>query len=80
MARPALAAALLALCTGACAAEQHTTYVPAPAASAVPIVEGVTPAQLMAESRAACDSYGITRGTANYDRCVQDEFAARRPG
>ena len=80
MARPVLAAALLALCTGACAAEQHTTYVTAPPASAVPIVEGVTPAQLMAESRAACDSYGLTRGTATYDRCVRDEFAARRPG
>jgi hypothetical protein len=79
MARPVLAAALLALCTGGCAAEQHTTYVTAPPV-AVPVVEGVTPARLMAESRAACDSYGITRGTANYDRCVQDEFAARRPG
>jgi hypothetical protein len=80
MARPALAAALLALCTGACAAERHTTYVTAPSASAVPVVEGVTPAQLMAESQAACDSYGLMRGTPTYDRCVQDEFAARRPG
>jgi hypothetical protein len=80
MARPVLAAALLALCTGACSTEQHTTYVTAPPVSAGPVVEGVTPAQLMAESRAACDSYGITRGTANYDRCVQNEFAARRPG
>ncbi|HEY4165633.1 MAG TPA: hypothetical protein VGM96_02620 [Reyranella sp.] len=52
----------------------------APPVSAAPIVEGVTPAQLMAESHAACDSYGLMRGTANYDRCVQDEFAARRPG
>jgi hypothetical protein len=48
--------------------------------AAVPIVQGVTPEQLMAESRAACDSYGIMRGTASYDRCVQNEFAARRPG
>jgi hypothetical protein len=80
MARPVLAAALLALCTGACSTEQHTTYVTAPPVSAGPVVEGVTPAQLMAESRAACDSYGLTRGTANYDRCVQNEFAARRPG
>jgi hypothetical protein len=80
MARPVLAAALLALCTGACSTEQHTTYVTAPPVSAGPVVEGVTPAQLMAESRAACDSYGITRGTANYDRCVHNEFAARRPG
>ena len=80
MARPVLAAALLALCTGACSTEQHTTYVTAPPVSAGPVVEGVTPAQLMAESRAACNSYGLTRGTATYDRCVQNEFAARRPG
>ena len=80
MARPVLAATLLALCTGACATEQHTTYVTAPPVSAVPVVEGVAPARLMAESRAACDSYGLIRGTATYDRCVQDEFAARRPG
>jgi hypothetical protein len=80
MARPFLAAALLALCTGACATEHRTTYVSAPPAARVPVVEGVTSAKLMAESRAACDSYGITRGTASYDRCVQDEFAARRPG
>jgi hypothetical protein len=79
MARPALAAALLALCIGGCATEHRTTYVSAPPAR-VPVVEGVTATQLMAESRAACDSYGITRGTATYDRCVQDEFAARRPG
>ena len=85
MARPVLAAALLALCTGACTteqhtAEQHTSYVTAPPVSGVPVVEGVTPAQLIAESRVACDSYGLTRGTATYDRCVQDEFVARRPG
>jgi hypothetical protein len=80
MARPVLAAALFALCTGACATEQHTTYVTAPPVSAAPVVEGVTPGRLMAESQAACDSYGLMRGTASYDRCVQDEFAARRPG
>ena len=80
MARPALAAALLVLCTGACATEQHTTYVTAPAVRSVPVLEGVTPGRLMAESQAACDSYGLTRGTTTYDRCVQDEFAARRPG
>ena len=28
----------------------------------------------------ACSSYGIPRGTVQYDRCVQNEFAARRPG
>jgi len=37
MARPVLAAALLALCTGGCAAEQHTTYVTAPPVAA-PVV------------------------------------------
>jgi hypothetical protein len=25
-------------------------------------------------------AYGIQSGTAQYDRCVQNEFAARRPG
>jgi hypothetical protein len=28
----------------------------------------------------ACASHGIARGTAQYDRCVQNEFAVRRPG
>src|SRR5690242_12954585 len=37
-------------------------------------------AQIMADSRAACASYGIPHPSANFDRCVQDEFAARRPG
>ena len=37
-------------------------------------------ARITADSQAACSSYGIPRGTAQYDRCVQDEFAARRPG
>ena len=79
MARRALAAALLALCAGACATEQHTTYVTADAPRARP-VEVVTDAKLTAEAWAACDSYGLSRGTPNYDRCVRDEFAARRPG
>lgn len=79
MARPALAAALLVLCSGACSTEQHTTYVDPPV-GAVSAVEGATPAQLMAESQAACDSYGLMRRTASYGRCVQDEFATRRPG
>jgi hypothetical protein len=37
-------------------------------------------AQIMADSQAACASYGIPSPSANFDRCVQDEFAARRPG
>jgi hypothetical protein len=37
-------------------------------------------ARIFADSQVACTSYGIARGTAQYDRCVQDEFAARRPG
>jgi hypothetical protein len=72
--------AFLALCAGGCATEQHTTYVTADAPRARPVVIGVSDVQLTAEARAACDSYGVPRGTANYDRCVRDEFAARRPG
>jgi hypothetical protein len=80
MARQALAAVVLALCAGACSAERHTTYVTADAPVRHSVVVGVTDVQLTAEARAACDSYGIAHGTANYDRCVQNEFAARRPG
>jgi hypothetical protein len=39
-----------------------------------------SPAELIAQSRVACEGYGVLRGTPEYDRCVQDEFAARRPG
>ena len=72
MAGRALALAMLALCV-ACATEHHTTVI---AAEAV----GVSEAQLVAASQAACESYGMVRGTAVFDRCVRDEFAARRPG
>jgi len=72
MAGRALALAMLALCA-ACATEQHATVV---AADVVVVSE----AQLVAASQAACESYGIVRGTAVFDRCVRDEFAARRPG
>jgi len=41
---------------------------------------GYDRARLSADAQAACDSYGVPRGSANFDRCVQDEFAARRPG
>ena len=80
MARRALAAVVLALGAGASAAEHHTTYMTAHVPVHAPVLVGVTDVQLTAEAQAACDSYRIPRGTANYDRCVQDEFAARRPG
>jgi hypothetical protein len=41
---------------------------------------GYSDARIMADSRAACAMYGIPQPSANFDRCVQDEFAARRPG
>ena len=55
MARPVVAAALLALCTGACSTEQHTTYVTAPPVSAGPVVEGVI---------SRCSSWPSSRGLA----------------
>lgn len=39
---------------------------------------GYSDAQIMADSQAACRSYGLAYG-AGYDRCVQREYAARRP-
>ncbi len=44
------------------------------------VAAGYSDAQIMADSQAACASYGVPRPSANFDRCVQDEFAARRPG
>jgi len=44
----------------------------------VAVVDGE--AQLAAESYAACEGYGVPRGTSQFDRCIRDEFAARRPG
>lgn len=44
------------------------------------VVVGYDAGRITADSQAACESYGIPRGSANFDRCVQDEFAARRPG
>lgn len=41
---------------------------------------GYDNARILADSRGACESYGIAPGAATFDRCVQDEFAARRPG
>ena len=37
-------------------------------------------ARIVADSQVACAGYGVPRGTAQFDRCVRDEFAARRPG
>lgn len=75
MARPACVLALLVVC-GACATEQHTTVVAEPTRAVAVPTEG----QLLAESRAACTGYGLQAGTPSYDRCVSNEFAARRPG
>jgi hypothetical protein len=36
-------------------------------------------ARIVADSQAACSSYGLMRGSARYDRCVQRETAYRRP-
>src|SRR5256885_3682020 len=44
------------------------------------VVVGYSDARVTADSQAACAAYGVPRGSANFDRCVQDEFAARRPG
>ena len=41
---------------------------------------GYSDAMIAADSQAACASYGVPRGSAQFDRCIQDEFAARRPG
>ena len=41
---------------------------------------GYDSARLSADAQAACESYGLPHGSANFDRCVRDEFAARRPG
>jgi hypothetical protein len=77
MARRLFALLLILSCT-ACTAEEHTTVVAQPAVRAV--VAPPSDAQLIAESQAACTSYGLLRGTAPFDRCVATEFAARRPG
>jgi hypothetical protein len=77
MARPVMALVVFALCS-ACATEQRTTVVAADPPRR--LVIGPSDAQLIAESQAACTGYGLLRGTAAFDRCVGDEFAARRPG
>jgi hypothetical protein len=76
MARRAIALGSLVICA-ACTAE-HTTVV----ASAPPraVLAAPSDAELIAQSRTACDSYGLLRGTAPFDRCIANEFAARRPG
>lgn len=74
---PLVSLTLLALCCGACATERHTTVLAEPARA---VVVGPSDAQLAAESRAACTAYGLQGGTPTFDRCVANEFAARRPG
>jgi hypothetical protein len=44
------------------------------------VIVGYSESAIIADSQAACASYGVPRGSAQFDRCVQDEFAARRPG
>ena len=36
-------------------------------------------ARIIADAKAACAACGVPSGSANFDRCVQDKFAARRP-
>lgn len=67
----------LLLCA-ACATERHTTVVERPAVRTV--VVPPSDAQIAAESRAACSGYGLQPGTPTFERCVANEFAARRPG
>ena len=43
------------------------------------VAMGYSEARLTADAQMACDSYGVPRGSAQFDRCVQDEFVARRP-
>jgi hypothetical protein len=77
MARRGIALVAPLLLCAACSAE-HTTVVASPAPRAV--VVAPSDAELITQSRAACDSYGLLRGSAPFDRCVANEFAARRPG
>ena len=44
------------------------------------VTVGYSEAMIIADAQAACTSYGVPRSSAQFDRCVQDEFAARRPG
>ena len=39
---------------------------------------GYSEAQLAADARSACNSYGLAVGTGSYDRCVGRELDARR--
>ena len=69
MMKQATALALATLCATACAVERRTTIVAA----------GYGDARVIADSQEACAAYGVPRGSVNFDRCVEDEFAARRP-
>ena len=76
MARQVCGLVLLALCA-ACAQEEHTTVV---ADRTLPVVVRPSDSELLTEARLACEHYGLLRGSATFDRCVRNEFAARRPG
>ncbi len=39
-----------------------------------------TQARVVADSQEACSSYGLSRGSERYERCVQRETAYRTPG
>jgi hypothetical protein len=38
---------------------------------------GYDQGRAIADSQAACESYGLTRYSDRYDQCVRDEYAAR---
>ena len=39
-----------------------------------------TQARVVADSQEACSSYGLSRGSQRYERCVQRETVYRTPG
>jgi hypothetical protein len=84
MIRQAPIPGLIALEAGACTTEHRTAVV---AFGDVCTRYGFTAStgdyvhrQRRIAGQATCASYGIPRGAANFDQCVQDNFAARRPG
>ncbi len=69
---------LVALALGACSIENKRVVDQQQPGTVVTVPP--SDVQILARSQSACDSYGVPRGTAQFDRCVQQEFAARRPG
>src|SRR5258708_33820478 len=43
------------------------------------VVVGYSEAPIIADSQAACASYGVPPGAAQFARCVQSQFPARAP-